>query len=277
MKKHFRRRKWLYLVFIALLVLCASAFYRGLTVRHYTVHSDKILGTRLRIVLVTDLHGCVYGDHQATLLNLIKKQKPDIIVLSGDIADEVNPLEGALWLVEGAKEIAPCYYVTGNHDLWRRDSVQVKARFRDMGVYVLEGDVLPLQWHGAQINLCGLDDPAISWPYERENYLKALTAFEGLTNDTYNILIAHRPDYIADYARYPFDLVLSGHTHGGQVRVPLLLDGLFAPNQGWFPKYVGGLYTVGQTTLAVSRGLSYDPQLPRIFNPPELVVIDILP
>ena len=82
-------------------------------------------------------------------------------------------------------------------------------------------------------------------------------------------------DYIDLYRQYPFDLVLSGHTHGGQVRIPLLVNGLFAPDQGWFPQYAGGLYEVGETSLVVSRGLSYYPRLPRVFDPPEVVVIDV--
>ena len=84
-----------------------------------------------------------------------------------------------------------------------------------------------------------------------------------------------KTDYIDLYRQYPFDLVLSGHTHGGQVRIPLLVNGLFAPDQGWFPRYAGGLYEVGETSLVVSRGLSYYPRLPRVFNPPEVVVIDV--
>ena len=84
-----------------------------------------------------------------------------------------------------------------------------------------------------------------------------------------------RTDYIDLYRQYPFDLVLSGHTHGGQVRIPLLVNGLFAPDQGWFPQYAGGLYEVGETSLVVSRGLSYYPRLPRVFDPPEVVVIDV--
>ena len=96
-----------------------------------------------------------------------------------------------------------------------------------------------------------------------------------LSPDACNILLAHRPDYIDLYRQYPFDLVLSGHTHGGQVRIPLLVNGLFAPDQGWFPQYAGGLYEVGETSLVVSRGLSYYPRLPRVFDPPEVVVIDV--
>ena len=86
---------------------------------------------------------------------------------------------------------------------------------------------------------------------------------------------SHRPDYIDLYRQYPFDLVLSGHTHGGQVCIPLLVNGLFAPNQGWLPKYAGGQYDVEGTCLVISRGLSYNPRLPRVFNPPEVVIVDV--
>jgi predicted MPP superfamily phosphohydrolase len=91
----------------------------------------------------------------------------------------------------------------------------------------------------------------------------------------YKILIAHRPEMIENYKKYSFDLVLSGHTHGGQVRIPLIINGLYAPGQGVFPKYAGGIYTHGNLTHVISRGLSVNPRLPRIFNPPELVIIII--
>lgn len=95
-----------------------------------------------------------------------------------------------------------------------------------------------------------------------------------MPKDSFNILLAHRPEYIEEYGQYPFDLVLSGHAHGGQWRIPYLMNGLIAPNQGWFPKYAGGLYRHGDMTEIVGRGLLLDWK-PRLFNPPEIVVVDI--
>ena len=99
--------------------------------------------------------------------------------------------------------------------------------------------------------------------------------FADMDEGVFNLLLAHRPELIDLYGQYGFDLILSGHTHGGQIRVPLLINGLFAPDQGWFPKYAGGRYDIEDTTLIVSRGLSFNDLVPRVFNPPEVLVIDI--
>lgn len=262
---------------LCLLTLCIWAFYDGITVPHYVYRSEKMSQEKLRIVLAADLHSYVYGEKQADLLELIRKQSPDLIVMAGDIADNNSyPIEGTKWLMEGAAQIAPCYYVTGNHEFWSIDVPNLKEAIRSVGVTVLEGDRVSLDWHGRTINLCGVDDPdGDLMGDKRENYMAALGGFDSLPIDEVNILVAHRPEYIEDYARYPFDLVLSGHAHGGQVRIPLLLNGLFAPDQGWYPEYAGGEYRAENTTMIISRGLSYYPRLPRIFNPPELVVIDL--
>jgi len=274
------KRKWLWVLLTTLIVLgilCYWALYRGLVVTHYTIHSSKLPKQRLRLALIADLHNSVFGEKQTDLLRLLAKENPDIIVMAGDIADEwSSPTIGTQWLVEGAIQIAPCYYVTGNHEYWSMNVPALKAILRDMGVTVLEGDILSIFWDDMQINLCGLDDPDSALSDHRGQYLQKLDKFSELSSDTFNILAAHRPEYIAEYARYPFDLILSGHTHGGQVRIPLFLNGLFAPDQGWMPTYAGGRYQVANTTLIISRGISYYPNLPRIFNPPELVIIDLL-
>ena len=278
MQKRRRKRLQPILTILAVLgVLCAWAFYRGIVTTRYVIRSSKLPQEKFRIALIADLHSCVFGEKQTDLLRLLASEKPDIIVLAGDIADEwSNPIAGMQWLVEGAVQLAPCYYVTGNHEFWSMNVPALKTILREAGVTVLEGDILPVSWGDGGINLCGLDDPDGVQRDRRSHYLLAVDEFSALSHDDFTILIAHRPEYIEEYARYPFDLVLSGHTHGGQVRIPLFLNGLFAPDQGWMPRYAGGRYQVANTTLIVSRGISYYPQLPRIFNPPELVIIDLL-
>ena len=124
--------------------------------------------------------------------------------------------------------------------------------------------------------LAGIGDPDKKY-YETPEYDQAASmenAFRELDEvKSYKILVAHRPENIETYRKYSFDLVLSGHTHGGQVRLPHILNGLYAPNQGFFPKYGGGLYKHEKLTHIISRGLSVNPILPRIFNPPELVIV----
>lgn len=272
-KRKIKRIAIVILLLVALVVFLVCAFYRGLVVRHYTLSTQKLpADARIRLAVVTDLHSCVYGDNQSEILALVAKQNPDLILLGGDIVDDVNPLEGAVSFFEGLQKLGiPSYYVSGNHDHWRPDYSEVKQMIADYGTTLLESEILTVDVRGQSIQLCGIME--YSSAVKCSNALGKIAA--PLSDTSFNILLAHRPDYIDLYREYPFDLVLCGHTHGGQVRIPLLVNGLFAPNQGWFPAYAGGLYDLENTTLIVSRGLSYYPKLPRIFNPPELVVVDI--
>ncbi|NLG26185.1 MAG: metallophosphoesterase [Clostridiales bacterium] len=277
---HRKSRRWLYHLFGALALpisFLANALYRGLTTVRYALRTDKLAnGQTVRIALLTDLHDAVHGENQSDLIDRLRGLAPDLILLSGDMCDDVSRLGGASLLMPRIAPMAPCYYVTGSHDLYRPDIEQLKQSFRALGVRVLEGDCEALMIRGARLTICGLDDPT-RFPRreERRLFAQALSAFQSLPADTFNILVAHRPDYIDEYQKLPVDLVVSGHAHGGQVRMPPLVNGLYAPNQGLFPRYDGGLYRVGGVSMAVSRGLSYHPALPRVFNPPELVVIDL--
>jgi predicted MPP superfamily phosphohydrolase len=229
--------------------------------------------------LLSDLHNHIYGEVQQPLIRLIKDLKPDVIFLAGDMADDRVPFMGLALLLAGIEDLAPCYYVAGNHDYWSGEIDTIKEAVAGHGVTVLQGQTVSVILKGQTIDISGLDDPVMVPALEGERradaYRRALEAFADIHMEKYNILVAHRPEFIRDYRRYGFDLVLSGHAHGGQVRIPFLLNGLYAPNQGFFPKYAGGLYDAGGTKLLVSRGLSYDPALPRIFNPPEVVLLEI--
>jgi predicted MPP superfamily phosphohydrolase len=257
-----------------------APFYRGLTVPRYTVTTPKLRNLEpIRAVLLSDLHNHIYGEAQQPLIRQIKDLKPDVIFLAGDMADDMVPLAGLTLLLAGIAGLAPCYYVAGNHDYWSGQIDEIKRAVASYGMTVLEGQTVSAFLKGQQFNISGLDDPVIAPTREGEGraaaYRRALEAFANLDTEKYNILVAHRPEFIEDYRRLGLDLVLSGHAHGGQVRIPFLLNGLYAPNQGFFPKYAGGLYDVGGTKLLVSRGLSYNPALPRVFNPPEVVLLEI--
>jgi uncharacterized protein len=264
------------ILLVMLSILTAAAFWRGLVTRRYRIASDDLTSS-FRIVAVSDLHGAEYGKRQADILSLITRQDPDIILLAGDIIDDVFPLENSLAFAKGAAGIAPCFYITGSHDLWYPGYRAARQELLDMGIKVLEGETVPVTVNGQTVIVCGIDDPTMGTSGEvREAYRAALsTAFSTLPEDTFNILLAHRPDYISDYVKYAFDLVISGHTHGGQIRIPFILNGLYVPDQGWYPRYAGGLYWVSGVPLIISRGVSYYPDLPRIFNPPEIVVIEL--
>jgi len=262
---------------LIIFAFCVIAFYNGLVIRNYTINTDKFNpGESIRAVLISDLHSHIFGENQIKLISKIKKQNPDIIFLAGDIIDDEAPPDGAKLLFDGIKSIAPIFYVSGNHDYWTNDIKNIKQLVRSYGITVLEYDYKEININGIPVVIAGIDDP--DWVYyEKNSSGKSMDEnFQELTlKNQFKILVAHRPEQIESYKKYPFDLVVSGHTHGGQVRIPFLLNGLMAPNQGWFPKYAGGMYKHGSLTHIVSRGASFYLLLPRVFNPPEIVVIDI--
>ncbi len=274
---------WKQLCLLACTVLCILllffAFFNGLIVRKYNIISKKVSADEtIRIALITDLHSHVYGKNQTKIISLIKKQNPDIIALAGDIADDEASIEGTKLFLEGLKGFKPTFYVTGNHEFWSDDIENIKATIRKYGVTILENEYVQVQVKNSNIIVGGIDDPEATI-YDRPgfNLQKEMNDnFSQLKDkDDFKILLAHRPELIQLYKKFSFDLVLSGHAHGGQIRIPFILNGLFAPNQGWFPRYAGGIYKHDSMIHIVSRGVSYNPRLPRIFNPPEVVIINI--
>ena len=159
----------------------------------------------------------------------------------------------------------------GNHEIKSGVSTTVKALFKEWGVNVLEGNCENIVIRNDTIDICGIDDMAIG----KDIWSKQISSCnKSLKTHTYSVLLSHRPDLIDEYRKRDFDLVLCGHTHGGQVRIPKILNGLYAPNQGFLPKYVGGEYKFRTLRMIVGRGLSKK-IWPRVFNPPEIVVVDV--
>ena len=264
---------------ILIIILFFTAFYSRLVVKKYNIVSNKLCEHEsVRVALITDLHSHVYGDNQTRIVSIIKQQDPDIIALAGDIADDVEPIEGTKLFLEGLKGFRPIYYVTGNHEFWSNDITNIKDTIRKYGVNILENKYEQIKVKNSNIIIAGIDDPDVAI-YEKPNFnlLREMNNnFIQLEDNTaFKILLAHRPELIEEYKKFSFDLVLSGHSHGGQVRIPFILNGVYAPNQGWFPKYAGGMYKHESLRHIVSRGVSFNPRLPRIFNPPEVVIINI--
>ena len=288
------------IILLLIAALCVAAFWHGIVMRRYTIESDKIpAGQTIRAVLISDLHSYIYGENQSRIVHRIILANPDIILLAGDIADDRTPILGTELFLAGIQNIAPIFYVTGNHEYWTRDIAGIKQMFRDFGVTVLEDEYVEVEINGTTLVIAGVCDPECSRMGNRgsrpiiqqalygftsgtkdnDNLLIMQQAFGHLEADDgrFKILLSHRPELIHQQRQFPFDLVVSGHSHGGQVRIPFLVNGLFAPNQGLFPPYAGGLYTHDNLTHIVSRGVTINhPRLPRIFNPPEIVVIDIV-
>ena len=269
------------IIIVSLLILLfITAFYNGLVVRDYKIKTDKLLPAQsIKIVLITDLHSHMYGNGQRKIIKKIMDQNPDLIALAGDILDDEVPTHGTEVFLDAIRNIAPIYYVTGNHEIWTRDVSNVKDIFKSYGVSVLENNYEEVNINGIDLILAGVEDPDII-PYERPQSNWYEEVEEGLLNvgnkEGYKILLSHRPELVDFYNTLDFDMVLSGHAHGGQVRIPFILNGLYAPHQGFFPKYAGGVYDHENYTHIVSRGSSFNPKLPRIFNPPEVVSITII-
>ncbi len=265
-------------------VLMAAALlpglYNGLAVRRYSVEADGI--TRpVRIALLADLHSCRYGESGRELIAAVRAESPDLIAIAGDYFDDEIPDDEAERVLQGLEGIAPLFYVTGNHE-YRAGRAAFEAKMAILeryGVIRLAGETVEMTANGQTFHICGVDDPDARLIGEAASFEKQLEAVrKDSGSGRYTVLLSHRPERMEEYVRAGFDLVLCGHAHGGQWRIPGLLNGLLAPNQGLFPPYAGGEYREGETVMIVSRGLARESTvIPRFYNRPELVVICLEP
>lgn len=273
-----RKKHWWILPALAILVvLTLIALDERLILRTYTVTSPK-LTTEVRLAVVTDFHSSDNADDVAAMT---ASCAPDAVLMVGDMFDDDTqnrPTERTLSLMRQLSALYPCYYVSGNHEAWTGEMDALYQQTEEAGVTVLRMSSGVLTVRGQRIALCGIPDPyemVFSGAPDTEEQLRQ--ALEDVDSADFTVLLAHRPELLAKYAQFPLDLVVSGHAHGGQVRIPGVLNGLYAPNQGWFPKLAGGAYTQDGTTLIVSRGLAVRTRLPRIFNRPEVVLVRCVP
>lgn len=253
----------------------------ALTVNRMTVSSPRLPSgfDGFRIAQVSDLHNAAFGKNNKTLLDTLSDCDPDIIVITGDLVDSGHPdVEIALDFAKNSVQIAPTYYVTGNHESGISGYEVLRYFLEKLGVVVLEDAAVLLSHRGAEVTLLGLSDPAFSGESDLFSKVPAMveTKLRRLTEevDGYTILLSHRPELFGTYVTCNMDLVLSGHAHGGQFRLPFI-GGLVAPNQGLFPKYDAGLYADGNTQMIVSRGLGNSILPFRFNNRPEIVLVEL--
>ncbi len=274
-----KKKKKFFIIFLIIIVviLLIPAFDTRLNVVNYNLTSDKISG-EVKLALITDLHNCLYGENQEQLMGTIDEFTPDAILLGGDIFDDEYVNNNSKILIEHIGKKYKTYYISGNHEWWSDDMYGYFDYLKKSGITALRGETDYLEINNNKIAVNGIDDPEVNrfnpgfanWEEQLDKVGK------NINPDYYNVLLTHRPEYIPEYMEYDFDLTLSGHAHGGQVRIPYLVNGLFAPNQGFFPKFAGGKYDIDSKTAIVSRGLSKEnTKLPRIFNRPEIVFITI--
>lgn len=270
-------------IILAIIISITLGIFYGNTkikVSMYDIEDEKIPVSfeDYTIVQVSDLHNATFGKKQETLLGAIEQEKPDMVVITGDLIDSSSAdVENAMELVEGVVKLAPVYYVTGNHEAATNKYLELEKQLELAGVTILRNESVEIECEDYSIQLLGVDDP---------NFTKTDEMFDMSTGimknnleemditDEYAILLSHRPELINIYSEYSIDLVLSGHAHGGQVIIPFV-GGLVAPNQGFFPEYTEGIHEINNTKMIISRGLGNSIIPIRVNNLPELVVIKL--
>lgn len=269
------------LAVIILLISLTAWGNKALELNGYTVESEKLpeAFAGFRIAHVSDLHNDEFGKDNKKLLKLIENADPDIIAVTGDLIDSyTTDVEIAQNFMEKAQQIAPCYYVNGNHEGRVPDEYEtLKEGMKAAGVVVLENDSLILERAGESIRLTGVSDPGFETDYlygDTEGVMRRHLAELVDGNEKFTLLLSHRPELLSVYADFDVDLVLSGHAHGGQFRLPFV-GGLYAPNQGLMPEIDAGLYTEKNTNLIVSRGVGNSLFPFRLNNRPEVILVTL--
>lgn len=233
-----------------------------------------------RIVQISDLHGCRFGKENRRLLEKTEAEKPDIITVTGDIADRKTKNFTPIFnLVKTLCGKYPVYFVSGNHELEMPGDRRTEFLngLCAQGVCMLDNRAEKLGRGGASITLCGVRVPLRYYRWNRHGKRrpvfdeKEMKWLLGACGPEYTILLAHNPLFFESYAAWGADLTLCGHIHGGMVRLPRL-GGLLSPERNFFPRYSAGLYHIGEHSMAVSCGLSKGP---RINNPPEIVSLTL--
>lgn len=277
-----KRKKWIIILCCALLlppviqwVLWANT---AVKLTEYTVTDSELPESfeGFRIAQISDLHNTSFGENNEVVLELLRQAQPDIIAVTGDLIDSRNTdIPVALAFIREAVKIAPCYYVTGNHEQRIGQYEALEQGMLEAGVTVLRNDSRFLERGGERILIMGVDDCTF---YEGADGNAQVRAMEKeivrMQSETYTLLLAHRPELAVVYDRYDVELVLCGHAHGGQIRLPLI-GGLFAPDQGFFPKYTKGVYELQDLTMTVSAGLGNSIFPLRFCNRPEVVVVTL--
>ena len=265
--------KKILILILIIIILIPFCLYQNkhLVITTYTYESEKP-GADLdgyRIVQISDLHNAEFGKENKKLLETIRSCSPDIIIITGDLVDSNHTnVERAVAFVKEAVKIAPVYYVTGNHEYWLdpSENEQMMQGILAAGAYDLDDEAVRIEKGDSSFLLVGLDDQHLS-----DETLKNLLQEQ---KNELSIVLAHEPQYLQNYANAEADLVLTGHAHGGQIRLPFV-GGIVAPDQGFLPEYTSGQYNSADTEMIVSRGLGNSIIPVRLFNYPEVVCVEL--
>ena len=265
---------------LILLIIWIAYGNTDLEIYKYNVKSEDIPSEfdNFRIVQISDLHNAEFGENNEKLLLMLKQADADIIAITGDMIDSRNTdIDVAISFAQKAVNIAPVYYVNGNHESRVLGEYEkLKQGLTDTGVTILENSSADITIGDETISLIGINDPTFRMDIV-DDTMEQNIAHQLVNvipdNDNYKVLLAHRPEYFDVYAG-KVDLVLSGHAHGGQFRIPFI-GGLVAPGQGFFPEYYEGSHIKENTEMIVSRGIGNSIIPFRINNKPEIIVAEL--
>lgn len=265
------------------ITVCTLFQNLGFKVERYVVADKKLPESfnHFKIVQISDLHSCFFDKDNQSVLSAVRKQKPDIIAVTGDYVDKnTKDISSLLEFSKKLTKIADCYYITGNHEAEfcsRYGYNKFQRQLKDAGFIILENSYKKIERGGDSINIAGLSDPLfceISEKKYTDPKRLYIDNFRKMNIDGYTVLLVHRPYEFETLSKLKVGVILAGHEHGGQIRIPVI-GGLFAPGEGFLPKYEKGVFIKNGTAMVVSSGLGNGEAPIRINNTPEITVIEI--
>lgn len=277
-KKH-RGRGCLTALIILALIAAAAAFLikdsrEDLEISRYEVNSKKLPESfdGFKIVQLSDLHGAEFGEDGMGLVEKVKELEPDIIALTGDFVTDEGDLAAVEKLAARLTELCPVYFVSGNHEFGSGLAVKVRNILERAGVKYLSNEYLTINRGEDEILLGGVEDPLAYADMLSPDELAQ--KMNDAAPDAFKILLGHRNYWMTEYPELPVDLIFCGHAHGGLIRIPGV-GGLIGTDRRLFPDFDAGEYNNGRYTLIVSRGLGNSVSIPRVFNRPEIVCVEL--
>lgn len=277
-KKH-RGRGCLTALIILALIAAAAAFLikdsrEDLEISRYEVNSKKLPESfdGFKIVQLSDLHGAEFGEDGMGLVEKVKELEPDIIALTGDFVTDEGDLAAVEKLAARLTELCPVYFVSGNHEFGSGLAVKVRNILERAGVKYLSNEYLTINRGEDEILLGGVEDPLAYADMLSPDELAQ--KMNDAAPDAFKILLGHRNYWMTEYPELPVDLIFCGHAHGGLIRIPGV-GGLIGTDRRLFPDFDAGEYNNGRYTLIVSRGLGNSVPIPRVFNRPEIVCVEL--
>lgn len=277
-KKH-RGRGCLTALIILALIAAAAAFLikdsrDDLEISRYEVKSQKLPESfdGFKIVQLSDLHGAEFGEDGMGLVEKVKELEPDIIALTGDFVTDEGDLAAVEKLAARLVKLCPVYFISGNHEFGSGLAVKVRNILERAGVKYLSNEYLTISRGEDEILLGGVEDPLAYADMLSPDELAQ--KMNDAAPDAFKILLGHRNYWMAEYPELPVDLIFCGHAHGGLIRIPGV-GGLIGTDRRLFPDFDAGEYNNGRYTLIVSRGLGNSVSIPRVFNRPEIVCVEL--